>query len=111
VTVNDKLVNIASYQCKAGDVINLREKAKKQTRVTGCPDHCGPSRFSGLGRSGRQEVLGNLEIGSRSAGDSAGHQRELGRRVVFQVGQAVRSAVLRCPRLVNVGGIHARIDQ
>jgi ribosomal protein S4 len=33
--VNDKLVNIASYQCKAGDVINLREKAKKQTAHPG----------------------------------------------------------------------------
>src|ERR1700709_1048488 len=34
VSVNDKLVNIASYQCKAGDVITLRDRAKKQIRVT-----------------------------------------------------------------------------
>jgi len=33
VSVNDQLVNIASYQCKAGDVVSLREKAKKQTRI------------------------------------------------------------------------------
>ena len=33
VLVNDKLVNIASYQVKAGDVISIREKAKKQLRI------------------------------------------------------------------------------
>jgi len=33
IAVNDKLVNIPSYQCKAGDSITLREKAKKQQRV------------------------------------------------------------------------------
>ena len=33
ITVNDKPVNIPSYQVKAGDVIAVREKAKKQTRV------------------------------------------------------------------------------
>jgi len=33
IAVNDKLVNIPSFQCKAGDTITLREKAKKQQRV------------------------------------------------------------------------------
>ena len=33
IAVNDKAVNIASYQCKAGDTITIREKAKKQQRV------------------------------------------------------------------------------
>jgi small subunit ribosomal protein S4 len=33
IAVNDKLVNIPSYQCKAGDTISLREKAKKQLRI------------------------------------------------------------------------------
>ena len=33
VTVNDKVVNIASYQVKTGDKITLRDKAKKQLRV------------------------------------------------------------------------------
>jgi small subunit ribosomal protein S4 len=33
VTVNDKVVNIASYQVKTGDTIGLRDKAKKQLRV------------------------------------------------------------------------------
>ncbi len=33
MTVNGKLVNIPSYQVKAGDVVALREKAKKQLRI------------------------------------------------------------------------------
>lgn len=33
LTVNGIVVNIASYQVKAGDVIAIREKAKKQTRI------------------------------------------------------------------------------
>lgn len=34
VTVNGEVVNIASYLVKAGDVVAVREKAKKQLRVT-----------------------------------------------------------------------------
>ncbi|HPF26461.1 MAG TPA: 30S ribosomal protein S4 [Steroidobacteraceae bacterium] len=33
IVVNDGVVTIPSYQCKAGDVITVREKAKKQLRV------------------------------------------------------------------------------
>jgi small subunit ribosomal protein S4 len=34
VTVNGAVVNIPSYMVKAGDVVAVREKAKKQLRVT-----------------------------------------------------------------------------
>ena len=33
ITVNGGVVNIASYQCKGGDVITVREKAQKQLRI------------------------------------------------------------------------------
>jgi small subunit ribosomal protein S4 len=33
VTVNGKLVNVPSFQCSAGDLIEVREHAKKQGRV------------------------------------------------------------------------------
>jgi small subunit ribosomal protein S4 len=33
VMVNNKIVNIPSYQCAAGDTVEIREKAKKQTRI------------------------------------------------------------------------------
>jgi len=32
-TVNDKVVNIASFQVKIGDVVAVREKSKKQARI------------------------------------------------------------------------------
>src|SRR5579859_965988 len=73
IEVNGKLVNIASYQCKAGDVIGLREKAKKQTRVTaaltvatqvGFPDwvEVDDKKFSGILKSvpDRQEILPDI---------------------------------------------------
>jgi small subunit ribosomal protein S4 len=34
VDVNGEVVTIASYQVKAGDVVQIREKAKKQLRIT-----------------------------------------------------------------------------
>jgi small subunit ribosomal protein S4 len=34
IAVNGEVVNIASYLVKAGDVVTVREKAKKQLRVT-----------------------------------------------------------------------------
>lgn len=33
ILVNDQVVNIASYQVNAGDIISIREKAKNQTRI------------------------------------------------------------------------------
>jgi small subunit ribosomal protein S4 len=33
ITVNGASVNVPSYQCKAGDVISLRDKAQKQARI------------------------------------------------------------------------------
>ena len=35
LSVNDKVVSIASYQCKAGDVVLIREKSKMQLRIAG----------------------------------------------------------------------------
>ena len=73
VAVNEKLVNIASYQCKAGDVVSLREKAKKQTRIqaaltiaaqVGFPDwvEVDDKKFSGILKSvpDRQEILPDI---------------------------------------------------
>jgi small subunit ribosomal protein S4 len=35
LSVNEKVVSIASYQCKAGDIVQIREKSKKQLRIQG----------------------------------------------------------------------------
>ena len=73
IAVNEQLVNIASYQCKAGDVVALREKAKKQTRVqaalaiatqAGLPDwvEVDDKKMSGILKSvpDRQEILPDI---------------------------------------------------
>jgi small subunit ribosomal protein S4 len=33
ISVNEQAVTIASYQCKAGDVVQIREKSRKQLRI------------------------------------------------------------------------------
>lgn len=38
VLVNGKVINIPSYQLKAGDVVSIREKAKKQVRIKSALD-------------------------------------------------------------------------
>lgn len=38
ILVNDKVVNIASYQVRPGDIVSVREKAKNQLRVKGALD-------------------------------------------------------------------------
>ena len=35
LSVNEQVVSIASYQCKAGDMVQIREKSKKQLRIHG----------------------------------------------------------------------------
>ena len=34
ILVNEKPVTIASYQCKAGDIVQVREKSRKQLRIS-----------------------------------------------------------------------------
>jgi small subunit ribosomal protein S4 len=38
IVVNDHVVNIASFQCSAGDKIEVREKAKSQSRIKSALD-------------------------------------------------------------------------
>jgi small subunit ribosomal protein S4 len=35
LTVNEQVVSIASYQCKAGDIVQIREKKRAQLRIQG----------------------------------------------------------------------------
>ena len=73
IAVNDGVVTIASYQCKAGDVITVREKAKKQLRVQGAmqiatqvglPEwvDVNSTEFRGVFKSvpGRDEILPDI---------------------------------------------------
>ena len=73
IAVNDGVVTIASYQCKAGDVITVREKAKKQLRIqsamqiatqVGLPEwvDVNSTEFRGVFKSvpGRDEILPDI---------------------------------------------------
>ena len=73
IAVNDGVVTIPSYQCKAGDIITLREKAKKQLRVqsamqiatqVGLPEwvDVNSTEFRGVFKTvpGRDEILPDI---------------------------------------------------
>ena len=73
VTVNGQVVSIASYQCKAGDAVVIREKARKQLRIqsalavasqVGFPEwvEVSDKEFKGLFKAvpGRDEVLPDI---------------------------------------------------
>ena len=71
--MNDACVTIASYQCKAGDIITVREKSKKQLRIqsamqiatqVGLPEwvDVNSTEFRGVFKSvpGRDEILPDI---------------------------------------------------
>jgi small subunit ribosomal protein S4 len=73
INVNDQPVTIASYQVKAGDVIQIREKARKQLRITaamgmaqqvGLPEwvEVNDKEFRGVFKSapGRDDILPDI---------------------------------------------------
>jgi small subunit ribosomal protein S4 len=73
ITVNEKPVTIASYQVKAGDIVQVREKARKQLRIqsalniaqqVGLPEwvDVNAGEFRGVFKSapGREDVLPDI---------------------------------------------------
>ena len=71
--MNGEAVNIPSYQCKAGDVVAVREKAQKQLRIqqalqiaaqVGFPDwvEVDEKKFSGVFKSlpERDDILPDI---------------------------------------------------
>ena len=73
VDVNSKIVSVPSYQCRAGDVVQIREKASKQLRISsalavaaqvGFPEwvEVSDKEFRGVFKTvpGRDEVLPDI---------------------------------------------------
>ena len=73
IEVNGKIVNIASYQVKAGDIVQVREKSRKQLRIqaalgiaqqVGLPDwvDVNSEQFRGVFKSapGRDDILPDI---------------------------------------------------
>jgi len=73
VDVNGQTVSVPSYQCRAGDVVQIREKARKQLRISsalavaaqvGFPEwvEVSDKEFRGVFKTvpGRDEVLPDI---------------------------------------------------
>jgi small subunit ribosomal protein S4 len=73
ITVNEKPVTISSYQVKAGDVLQVREKSRKQLRIAsalsvaqqvGLPEwvEVSDKEFRGVFKSapGREDILPDI---------------------------------------------------
>lgn len=72
ILVNDAVVNIASYQVKAGDEVSIREKAKNQLRIKGALDLAGsrsPVEWVEVDSKKMSGVLKNLPERSDLAAD------------------------------------------
>jgi small subunit ribosomal protein S4 len=73
IAVNEQAVTVASYQCKAGDVVQVREKSRKQLRIqsalnvaqqVGLPDwvEVNDKEFRGVFKSApaREDILPDI---------------------------------------------------
>ena len=98
ITVNGEVVNIASYSVKAGDTVAVREKAKKQLRVTDSvklAERPGPGR---LGAGRRDQARRRLQEGARPRPVRRRHQGSADRRAVFALSESRRTAGCRLRR-------------
>ena len=71
ITVNGEVVNIASYLVKAGDTVAVREKAKKQLRVTDALKLAEAHRHARLGAGRRDQARRRVQEGCPTATSSA----------------------------------------
>jgi small subunit ribosomal protein S4 len=83
VTVNGQVVNIPSYVVKAGDTLALREKSKKQLRVTGRAEAGPVGRPVRLGPGRRDQDGRRLQEGARPRPVRCRDQGSADRRVVL----------------------------
>ena len=81
VLVNGQVVNIASYQVQPGDLVSVREKAKKQLRIQ--------SAMSLAAQRGRVDWIevneGNLEGTYKSAPERADLPSEINERLIVEL--------------------------
>ena len=89
ITVNGEVVNIASYSVKAGDTVAVREKAKKQLRITDAvklaearawPTGCRSTRRSSRASSRRPPTATSSAPTSRKPSSSSSIRDSAGAR-------------------------------
>ena len=85
INVNGEAVSIASYQCKAGDVIAVREKAQKQLRIQSALQIKSQVGFPEWVEVDEKKFYGHVQAASGPRRHSAGDQREPRGRIVFEV--------------------------
>jgi small subunit ribosomal protein S4 len=90
ITVNGKALNIPSYLVKAGDVIAVREKSKKQNRVVEALQLATQVGLPGLGRSQRRQGRRHLQEGPGPRRIRRRHQGSADRRTVFALSGPAR---------------------
>ncbi len=61
ISVNGKVVNVASYQCAAGDVIEVREHAKTQGRIAGALAIAASAGFPDWVQVDEKKMTGTLK--------------------------------------------------
>jgi len=61
IFVNSKLVNVASYQCSAGDVVEVREHARTQGRIAGALAMAAQSGFPDWVSVDEKKMTGTLK--------------------------------------------------
>ena len=61
ITVNGKVVNVASYQCNAGDTIEVREHAKTQGRIAGALAIAASAGFPDWVQVDEKKMTGTLK--------------------------------------------------
>ena len=100
VRVNGKKVNIPSYRCKVGDVIEVREKSQAARPGAGI-GRSRRARRAGLCRGGSQQDDGALSApaGLRRRALSGDHGAEPGRRVLFPLTAHAAAAIYQTPAL------------
>jgi ribosomal protein S4 len=90
VEVNGSAVTIASYQVKAGDVVQIREKSKQAAARGQCADGCCPGRFPGVAGSQRERNARRVQGGPEPRRRAAGYKRKPCCRAVLEVRVEVR---------------------
>ena len=75
ILVNGKKCNIPSYSVKAGDVISVRESAKKQVRIIEALELAGQNGFPGWVSVDAKKMEGYVQERTGPRRNRSGHQR------------------------------------
>ena len=78
-------MTIASYQVKAGDIVQVREKARKQLRIQSALNVAAQVGLPDWVDVNDKEFRGVFKSAPGARRHPAGHQREPRRRAVFEV--------------------------